>query len=347
MESAASRPANLSDANPPSPRVAVIVPAYNVAHLVGEALASLQAQSLGDWECVVVDDGAPDDVALAVAPFLADPRIRLLHTSHLGVSAARNAAIAASSAPLIALLDGDDRLRPDYLETLAPLLESDPAIRIATCNGWEFGEVAREAPCFTRRQGKGDGQTGTLDDVLDRSFEVYIGSMFRRADFDRIGGFDPQMAHAEDFDLWVRLLQLGGTIHYIDRVLGEYRVRSNSASAHGARMLVGNIRVYEKAQAALAPEATEQPTIARLLAQSREALAFEHAIDRVVDGDTEHGLVQLRAVRGRVTGPVWDLSFALWHWLPSLARPMLRWRRRANRRGNRAKLRSLIKARAA
>ena len=60
-------PAPLSTA---LPRVAVIVPAYGVAHLLGEALASLQAQSLAAWECVVIDDGAPDDVAAAVAPFL-------------------------------------------------------------------------------------------------------------------------------------------------------------------------------------------------------------------------------------------------------------------------------------
>ena len=59
----------------PLPRVAVIVPAYGVAHLLGEALASLQAQILAEWECVVIDDGAPDDVAAAVAPYLADPQI--------------------------------------------------------------------------------------------------------------------------------------------------------------------------------------------------------------------------------------------------------------------------------
>ena len=73
-------------ARPPAaitPRVAVIVPAYGVAHLVGEALHSLQAQTLSNWECVVIDDGAPDDVAAAVAPFLTDPRIRFVPWSVL------------------------------------------------------------------------------------------------------------------------------------------------------------------------------------------------------------------------------------------------------------------------
>ena len=78
-------PARMSRTPVPSanaPRVAVIVPAYGVAHLLGEALDSLRAQSYADWECVVVDDGARDDVAGAAAPYLADPRIRLLATDN-------------------------------------------------------------------------------------------------------------------------------------------------------------------------------------------------------------------------------------------------------------------------
>lgn len=313
-----------------APRVAVIVPAYGVAHLVGEALASLQAQHFADWECVVIDDGAPDDVAGAVAPFLADPRIRFVATENQGVSAARNTAIAATNAPLIALLDGDDRLRAEYLATTVPLLEADPSIRLATCNAWLFGAVPRERPCFPGRDNDGEG---TLADVLDRSFKVYIGTTFRRADFEAAGGFDTTMAQAEDFDLWVRLMQLGGRAYYVGQMMGEYRVRANSASAHADRMLLGNLKVYEKARAALPANAPEQKLIDRLIAETQRALDFEHAIDRVVDGDIAGGLDQLRRVRALVGGPVWALSFALWRLAPGLARPMLSWRRRAHSRG--------------
>lgn len=316
------------------PRIAVIVPAYGVAHLLSEALDSLRAQELADWECVVIDDGAPDDVAGAVAPYLSDPRIRFLATANQGVSGARNTAIAATRAPLIALLDGDDRFRPDYLSTMAALLESDDAIRLATCNALIFGAVPQERLCFQTKQGSSDGARGTLADVLDRSFGVYIGTTFRRADFDRVGGFDTGMAQSEDFDLWVRLMQLGGHAWYVDKVMGEYRVRPNSASAHAGRMLLGNLRVYEKARAALPPGAHEQALLARLIADSEEALAFEHAIDRVVDGDTARGLAELRKVKTRVGGPVWALSFAVWRIFPGLARPMLAWRRKAHSRGN-------------
>ena len=321
------------DEAPARVRIAVIVPAYGVAHLLGEALRSLQGQSFRDWECVVIDDGAPDDVAGAVAPFLVDPRVRFVPTGNRGVSAARNRAIGETSAPLVALLDGDDMLDRHYLARMVPLLEGDPNIRLATCNALIFGAVPRERHCFTGPQGSGDGLSGTLADVLDRSFGVYIGTTFRRADFDAVGGFDTSMAQSEDFDLWVRLMLLGGHAAYVDEVLGHYRVRAGSASSNAGRMLLGNIKVYEKARAGLASDRPEHELIDRLIADSLAALRFEHAIDRVIDGDTPGGLAELRAARHQVSGLVWQASYATWRLFPHLARPMLRWRRRAHSRG--------------
>lgn len=317
----------------PIPRVAVIVPAYGVAHLVGEALDSLLAQTRTDWECIVIDDGAPDDVAGAVAPYLSDPRIRFLATANQGVSGARNRAIAATSAPYIALLDGDDRFRPDYLDRTVAALDADPELRLVTVNALIFGAVPRERLCFEDKQGRGDGRHGSLAEVLDRSFGVYIGTTFRRADFERTGGFDTTFTHAEDFDMWVQLMQLGGRAGYVDEVLGEYRVRANSASASRQRMLLGNQRVYDKALAALPADAPERALVEQLRAETSQAIAFEHALDRVIDGDTAGGLAALRAVKGEVGGPVWAMSFLLWKLLPGLARPMLAWRRRAHSRG--------------
>ncbi len=314
------------------PRVAVIVPAYGVAHLVGEALASLQAQTLGNWECVVVDDGAPDDVAGAVAPFLADPRITLLETGNGGVSTARNRAIAQTSAPFVTLLDGDDMLRPHYLERMSDALEADPQARLVTCNARIFGAVVQERKCFLGTQGTGDGRTGSLSDVLDRSFGVYIGSTFRRADFDAVGGFDTTMTHAEDFDFWVRLVLLGGHALYVDEVLGDYRVRGNSASASSEKMIKGNIRTFEKALAALPPDAPEADVARRMIEENARELRFEQAIDRIIDGDRS-ALADLEAARPGDLGKHWDLAFFVWRFAPALAGPLLHRRRKANARG--------------
>ena len=323
----------LPPSDTPPARVAVIVPAYGVAHLVKQALASVQRQTLTEWQCIIIDDGAPDDVAGAVAPFLADSRMRLLQTGNGGVSAARNRAIAVSRAPLITLLDGEDLLRPTYLATMASLLEGDDSLRLATCNARVFGAIQHERRYISKRQGHGDGLHGSLSDVLDRSFTVYIGTTFRRADFDVIGGFDTTMAQSEDFDFWVRLLRLGGKARYVDEVLADYRIRPGSGSGNMGKMLLGNLRVYEKTLRSLPANAAERELLYQLIANNRAALACEHAIDHIIAGQIRHGLGQLRANRGQLPGHKWRLLLALYRLWPDIARPMMVWRRRAHSRG--------------
>ena len=318
---------------PTLPRVSVIVPAYGVAHLVGESLASLQAQTMTDWECIVIDDGAPDDVAGAVAPFLSDPRIRFLATANHGVSGARNRAIREARAPLIALLDGDDRFRPTYLETTVGLLESDSTLRLVTCNALQFGAIAHECLCVERPANAPHPRLGSLSQVIDRSFNVYIGTTFRHADFDAVGGFDETMAQSEDFDFWVRLMMLGGQAYYVDAALGDYRIRPGSASASIVRMILGNIKVYEKAAKALPADAPEQAVLRATIASSRSALGLEYAIDRIIDGDVTLGLSELREHAHRLHGLKWRAFFALWRFAPALAQPMLGWRRQMHSRG--------------
>ncbi len=321
-----------ADSGAVAPRIAVIVPAYGVAHLVGEALTSLQGQTFEGWECVVIDDGAPDDVAGAVAPFLADPRIRFMATENQGVSGARNTAIRQTSAPFVALLDGDDRLRPHYLERMVEALERDGSARIVTCNARLFGAVRWSSNVVDCKQGTGDGVHGSFSDVLDRSFNVYIGSSFRRADFNRIGGFDPDLAHSEDFDFWVRLMRLGGHATYIDEILGDYRIRRGSASSDTPRMYRGMIRVYSK----LLEDNLERPEadlVRRLIADNESHLRIQETIDEVLNGDQYAGLEKLRGDEVLQQSRLWRSSFLLWRVAPGLARPMLAWRKQVHTRG--------------
>lgn len=308
-----------------SPRVAVIVPAYGVAHLVAESLESLQRQTFADWECAVIDDGAPDDVAGAVAPFLGDPRIRLLRTANHGVSAARNTAIAATRAPFVALLDGDDLLRPGYLARMEAELLADEALEFVTCNARVFGAVPRETRVVPADSGA--PREGDLGDVISGRSNIYIGSIFRRSGWQRIGGFDESMTHAEDLDFWVRLLLDGGRFRFVDEVLGDYRVRGNSASIDSLALIRGRIRLLEKVVAAR-PGSAEAALASSEAEREREAESIEDAIVRTIRGDTATGLPAMRSFRHRFTGPVWTLSFALWRLVPALAPAMLAWRRK-------------------
>jgi Glycosyl transferase family 2 len=301
------------------------VPAYGVAHLVSGALDSLLAQDFRNWEAVVIDDGAPDDVAGAVLPYLADSRIAFLSTENQGVSAARNHAIAHTKASLITLLDGDDRLRPTYLSTMIAALDADPDAVLATCDALIFGSGPAVGHCVCDKFDQ--TPRGTLAQVMDRSFNVYIGTTFRRAAFERIGGFDETMKMAEDLDLWVRLLIDGGHAIFVDRVLGEYCSRPQSASTNYRPMLEGEHYVHIKAQAALGarPEgALAQTAAARIARQIRR----EKGIESILAGNAQTGLRQMREASPDDQSLMWKIALALWALAPFTARPILRYRQK-------------------
>jgi glycosyltransferase involved in cell wall biosynthesis len=115
-----------------APRVSVLIPTFEQAHFIRRALDSLIAQSLPDWEAVIVDDGSLDHTLEAVAPWLADPRIRYLRLAHnTGLGVALNTALAQSHAPLVAYLPSDDVYHRRHLEQLAACLDGAPAAVLA------------------------------------------------------------------------------------------------------------------------------------------------------------------------------------------------------------------------
>ncbi|MGC6399594.1 glycosyltransferase family 2 protein [Sphingomonas sp. FW199] len=315
-------------ANPSPPAVSVIVPAYGVADMVGETLASLQAQTLTDWEAIVVDDGAPDDVAGAVAPFLADPRIRLLHTDNGGLALARNRAIAAARAPILSLLDGDDLYEPDYLSAMHAALIADDRHGFVTCDATYFGD-SRDGERFTDYFPQ--VLPITLDRVLARQFYVFGAGMFRRSAFDAIGGFDASLRSAEDLDFWVRILSAGFSGGYVPRPLHRYRRRSASLSRNSATLFRYEAAVYRKARAALTGR-PEEATAARMAALIEQRLARAEGESLILSGDTSAGLARLNDGRMADESLKWRITMALMTMVPPLARPILSARARNNQR---------------
>src|SRR5262249_22851215 len=111
---------------PVVPEVSVVIAAYNQARWVGEAIASVRAQTFVDWELVVVDDGSTDATSEVVARHADDARIRCLRQAHAERAAARNRGIAATAGPLVAFLDADDWWLPKKLERQVAALAAAP-----------------------------------------------------------------------------------------------------------------------------------------------------------------------------------------------------------------------------
>ncbi|MHC4939827.1 MAG: glycosyltransferase family 2 protein [Planctomycetota bacterium] len=234
-------------------RVLVVIPCYRQAHLLSEAIASVAAQTHLDLECIVVDDGSPDDTAAVTRRLMKEhPWLKLIRQENAGPSAARNNAIAASDAPLILPLDADDKLVPTALEKMVAVFEERPELAIVGCWAREFGnydDTLRACSLGLRRLLKGNTICGT--------------SMFRRDVFEKTAGYNPNMLHGyEDWDLWISLHEVGGEAHVIEEELFWYRQAGPSRNDVAeqrhvwlrARIVLNHPDLYEPSRVRLAEQ---------------------------------------------------------------------------------------------
>jgi glycosyltransferase involved in cell wall biosynthesis len=226
------------------PAVTVIMPAYDVELYVGDAIRSVLAQTFGDLEIVVVDDGSKDGTADVVAALAAsDSRVRLVQQANRGLAGARNTALRMARGDLFALLDSDDLWEPEFLAEQTAILRARPGIDIVTGNGRMYGglrhgELARPWP-----DSRPDPNLGA---ILGDERAVFIMSVFRRRVYEVVGCFDETMRTNEDYDFWLRAAIAGCRFTRNHRPLGHYRIRTDSLSASEMRMLRGILRVYAK-----------------------------------------------------------------------------------------------------
>ncbi len=193
--------------------VSVVIPTYNRADRVPRAVASVIEQSFEDKEILVVDDGSRDGTRQALEPFLG--RIRLLrHESNLGVSAARNTGIRASSAPLVAFLDSDDRWMPAKLETQVRFFQEHPNAPACQTREIWMRNGRRVNPARKHLKPTGD----IFEPSLVRCLVSPSAVMLRRTLLKEVGLFDEKLPVCEDYDLWLRI-SCRYSIHLIDREL--------------------------------------------------------------------------------------------------------------------------------
>lgn len=221
------------------PRVSVVMPTYNSAAFLGDAVMSMLAQSFADFELVVIDDGSTDDTQSILARFT-DPRIvidRLAVNS--GLAAARNAGLARSQGALIAWLDSDDISLPRRLERQVAVLECRP--RVGICGTW-VGTMGASSETWRYPRRAGIVASRMLfDDPIATS-----SVMMRREVLRGMHHFDPEYAPAEDYDLWERASR-GWEVVNVPAVLTHYRIHESQTSAlHHERQALAIKRIQER-----------------------------------------------------------------------------------------------------
>lgn len=202
-----------------NPLVSVIVPCYKQAQYLSETLDSVLAQTYPYWECIIVNDGSPDDTEEIAKIYCAkDNRYKYVCQENQGVSAARNNGIARSRGEYILPLDGDDLIAPTYLEKAIPIMSQNPRIKLIYSRIRMF-----------------DGANGSLK-LDDFNYDQFIyfncicnTSMFRKTDFLETKGYNTNMEEGcEDWDFYLSLLQKDDVIYRLDEELYLYRIHKES-----------------------------------------------------------------------------------------------------------------------
>lgn len=223
------------------PLVSVVIPAYNAATFLPQAIRSVLAQTYANYETIVVDDGSTDSSAHVARDF--GRAVRLVSGVHKGVSAARNLGVKAAVGELIAFLDADDLWSPSKLSAQVAALESEPlavasftaAVGVDLESGRELHLPAIRTPDMVAGLVLGGPIIGPGGST----------AVIRLATFLRARGFDDLLANGEDWDLWLRLAQIG-PFTFIDEPLATIRTHGANASKNVWRAERDNLRVLNK-----------------------------------------------------------------------------------------------------
>jgi len=220
------------------PLVSVIIPTYNHAGFLREALQSVCAQTLSDWEVIVVNNYSEDDTVEVVESF-ADARIRLENFRNKGVIAAsRNRGIFLARAKYLAFLDSDDIWYPEKLERCLTFFKGDVGL-VAHGLRW-IGEEERDVFC-------GPSKRATFDALLNGYNCITPSAMVVRKDHAvSVGCFpeNPVFITAEDYHFSIKLARAGVNMCFMKEILGEYRVHEGNMSASFLRQMDAGLQVF-------------------------------------------------------------------------------------------------------
>lgn len=226
-----------------TPRVSIIMPAFNAGTTLSEALGSLLAQTFADWEAIVIDDGSTDTSAAVAGEFAArDARIRVVSQANGGVGAARNRGLAEAVGQFGLFLDADDSILPDHLARLTALASPDSAAVCAYSYRTPGGDIL---PAILHT-GLDDTPVALLSDFCALAVHSVVFPLDRvRA----VGGFDPGLKTCEDWDLWLRLARSGVTFVMTPEALSLYHMHPTSLSSDSVQVLVDAETVIRRARA--------------------------------------------------------------------------------------------------
>lgn len=288
----------------------MIIPAYEAAQTIGQAVSSALGQDFPPHEIIICDDGSTDDIQAALEPFAT--KIQVVHQTNQGLSSARNAACRAATGDWIVLLDADDEWLPTRLSRIEEMIHMDPSVDIVTT------DAVIRCPGRPDLRWYADRPWPSLNDqpsaILQGSF-IFAGAAVRRAALERVGLFTVGLPHDSEWEAWVRLLLSGSRAALVEEPLAIYHVhnapRLSSRRAANHQMVIAVLEGLRGNYGPTVDELTES-----LLPVARRRLAIAEGVDAVRSGSR---LGCLKKACASEVPAIFRMKFALAALAPTLA----------------------------
>jgi hypothetical protein len=313
-------PATRSVEPAPAPTFSVVVAAYQVADVIGDALESVRRQTLAPLEVIVCDDGSTDELEAALEPYRGE--FVFLRKDHGGEASGKNAAASHAHGDFIAILDADDEYLPERLEALAELAQQRPDLDILTTDALlqVNGDTVRNNYDRTWRFEIENQRRA----ILQRNF-VFGHAAVRRTRFAEHGGFDESILWTTDWDLWLRMIIAGASAGCVDEPLAVYRVRETSLTARRRDLQLGKLATLEKARDNPELRDEERPVLEESLRAYRRDLSLLDLRAAVTTGQAGTRRRALALLREPGLHPRRKLETAAIAIAPRLTGSVLRW----------------------
>ena len=308
--------------------VSVVIPTYNRAHTVVDAIRSVLVQSFGDLEVIVIDDGSTDDTAGRIGA-LADARLRYVRGRHAGVSAARNLGVGRAAGELVAFLDSDDLWHADKLACEVAYLRRHPEVDVVFSDLEKrhgdrvYPSFMRQTAVFSRRLRGAAHPDGLVLESREMRLclleEVPIkpsALTLRRHAFAEVGGFDETWSSSEDWEFLLRLAQ-AHRFAYLDRPLAVLFISPDSLHiVDQSRGETAMMRLLLRERLSLAGDAEALAAVRRGLVRRTMHFAWYH-----IDRGRRVPAFRIFLRGFTLTGDLGLLARALAVWMPRALQP--------------------------
>jgi glycosyltransferase involved in cell wall biosynthesis len=268
---------------PETPTVSVIIPAYNAAKYIGEAVNSVFAQTFTSHEIIVINDGSNDTDELERELKRYPPSLRYIKQDNRGAAAARNTGLRAAAGEFVAFLDADDTWFPDFLEKQVEFLKRNNADLV-----YADALLSGNSPLAGRSFMQVEPSRGevTPENLLAIKVTVLTSTVLARKEpILKAGLFDEALRRGQDFDLWLRLAKRGARFAYHREVVANHRIVESGLSGDTISQLKRTLSVFEAIKSKEVLTASENAAFEATMNRTLRELALEDGKEKLLSKD--------------------------------------------------------------